>query len=213
MLLDFFVKVVVISSSGALSPGPLTASTIGAGLRKGWKAGILVSLGHALVEFPFIVLISLGLYYIIENPTAILVIGSIGSFLLFYLGYLMIKDSLRRSNEASRVESLNEKPLLVGAFLSALNPYFLIWWIFVGGILIIDALSLFGYIGIVILFLMHIWIDFAWLTFISYLGYLGKNILDTRGYKAFLGIIGFLLILFGIDLILSLTLKIHILPF
>jgi len=210
MLWEFFSKVVLISASGALSPGPLTASIIGSGLKKGWKAGFLASVGHALIEFPFIVLISLGIALMLTNRILISIIGGIGSLLLLYIGYSMIKDAIKGAE--SPITRIHEKPLLLGVALSALNPYFLLWWIFIGGILIIDALNLFGYLGIPILFVMHIWLDFAWLTLISFLSSKGRNILKTTGYKIMLGIIGALIIIFGIDLFCSIFLGSHIVP-
>nr|MDO8134030.1 LysE family transporter [Candidatus Njordarchaeum guaymaensis] len=61
-LLGFLAKVVVISLSGALAPGPLTASTATLGAKRGWKAGFSVSVGHMLVELPLVVAVSLGVF-------------------------------------------------------------------------------------------------------------------------------------------------------
>jgi threonine/homoserine/homoserine lactone efflux protein len=36
-MFELLLKVVVISTSGALAPGPLTAAIASAGLKKGWK--------------------------------------------------------------------------------------------------------------------------------------------------------------------------------
>lgn len=212
-LIGFFIKVIFISSSGALSPGPLSVASINAGLKKGWKAGFIASIGHAIVEFPLIVLISLGIAYILANKIVTILIGVIGSLFLFYLGLDMVKISIRNDITGETTSIMYEKPLLLGTFLSAFNPYFLIWWIFIGGILIIDALKIFGFVGVFILFAMHIWLDLVWLSILGLFGQLGKNLINTKGYKVFLGAMGLLFILFGVNLITSLTMNIHIFPF
>lgn len=47
----FMLSVVAISLSGVMSPGPLFAVTI-AKASGDRKAGLLISLGHGVVEFP-----------------------------------------------------------------------------------------------------------------------------------------------------------------
>ncbi|RLF13604.1 MAG: lysine transporter LysE, partial [Thermoprotei archaeon] len=39
-LLFFLAKVSLISSSGALAPGPLTAATAALGVKRGWRGGL-----------------------------------------------------------------------------------------------------------------------------------------------------------------------------
>ena len=86
-MIDFLFKVVIISVSGALAPGPLTAATASAGMKRGWKAGIEVSLGHTLVELPLVLLLSIGVVTIFENPKAHFVLGVLGSIFLFFFGH------------------------------------------------------------------------------------------------------------------------------
>lgn len=212
MLLAFFTKVVVISSSGALSPGPLTASAVQTGVKKGWRSGILESIGHSIVEFPLIILISLGIATVLTNKVISEIIGTTGSIILIYMGVTLIKNA-KNGETATAFKSLDEKPLMLGLLLTALNPYFIIWWVFVGGILVINALEILGAIGIPILFIMHVWMDFAWLTLIAYLGQIGKNVLKTKGYHIFLGVMGGLFMLFGISIMTNLYINVKILPF
>ena len=82
--LGFFAKVVLVTSSGALSPGPLTASTVAAGTQKGWKAGFWVSVGHTIVEFPLVFLIAVGVALIFANPLVRWSVGTIGGIIAIY---------------------------------------------------------------------------------------------------------------------------------
>ena len=58
VLLLFLGQVVVISLSGVMAPGPVTAAAIGMGARSRY-AGMLLAIGHGIVEFPLMILIVL----------------------------------------------------------------------------------------------------------------------------------------------------------
>ena len=54
----FVLQIVGISLSGVMAPGALTAATISHGSRVA-RSGVMVALGHCVVEFPLMV----ALYY------------------------------------------------------------------------------------------------------------------------------------------------------
>ncbi len=93
---DFIIKVIVISASGALAPGPLTASAASLGARMGWRAGINEAIGHMTVELPLVLAIAYGLHYIFQIPIISTTFGIVGggAFLLFF-AYLTLRDALR----------------------------------------------------------------------------------------------------------------------
>jgi len=80
-----------------------------------------------------------------------------------------------------------------------LNPFFLIWWITIGFKLISDAILLYSFVGIGIMFGFHIWMDYAWLGTVGFLSSRGKNILSTRNYKIFMIALSGSLVYFGIN--------------
>ncbi len=87
---------------------------------------------------------------------------------------------------------------LAGVFLTALNPFFLVWWFTIGFKLISDALLLYSFIGIGIMFGLHIWMDYVWLGTVGYLSGHGKKILLAQNYKIFMLAISAILVYFGI---------------
>lgn len=200
--LEYIVKVLIITSSGALSPGPLTASTIAIGSNEGWKSGIKVSVGHMAVELPLVFLIAFGIATLFTTPFVEKVISFTGGTLLIILGVLMLRDVFKKEfcniNDSSGTA---QSPVMIGVLLSLLNPYFLVWWILVGGALVIEAVILAGLIGVGLMFITHIWMDYAWLMLISELSKRGKQILKTKGYKVLLAGISLALIFFGFDFI------------
>ncbi len=200
--LEYIVKVVLITSSGALSPGPLTASTIAAGSNEGWKSGFKISVGHMAVEFPLVFLIAFGIASLLTTPIVEKVISFAGGTLLIILGVFMLKDVFKKElGDMNASSDTVRSPVIIGVLLSLLNPYFLVWWILVGGSLIIEAVILAGLIGVGLMFIAHIWMDYAWLMLISELSRRGKQILKTKGYKTLLAGISLALIFFGLDFI------------
>ena len=55
-LLLFLFQVVLISMSGVMQPGPVTAATVSIGAENKY-AGLLIAVGHGIVEFPLMILI------------------------------------------------------------------------------------------------------------------------------------------------------------
>ena len=90
-------------------------------------------------------------------------------------------------------------PILAGIFLSALNPFFIIWWLTVGFKLITESIELWGFFGIVILFLVHIWMDYVWLYVVAFFASKTNNLLSNRNYKIMIVALAMILIYFGIE--------------
>ncbi|MGQ4832368.1 MAG: LysE family transporter [Candidatus Asgardarchaeia archaeon] len=204
--LGFIFKVVSITSSGALSPGPLTASTVISGTKSGYKAGFMISVGHTIVEFPLVILIAIGIAAIFTNQLATKVISLLGSIMLFFLAYLMIKDLRGKSSTSHQADNKHnvmlKSPIMIGITLSAFNPYFIVWWIFVGGALAVEAYAIAGFMGVFIMYVAHVWMDYVFLMAIAFAAYKGKEVMKTRGYKALLLVITLFLVIFGIDLLM-----------
>ena len=134
-LVIFLIQVFIISLSGALQPGPVTATAITMGAKNRW-AGVLIAVGHGIIEFPLMILIILGLGSTFQKPPTQITIGIIGGLVLLYMAYSMFKSaSSAASHEPraassfceSRVTSHESRALLAGIVLTASNPYFLIW--------------------------------------------------------------------------------------
>jgi threonine/homoserine/homoserine lactone efflux protein len=198
VVLDFIATVVVVSASGALSPGPLTVATATLGAKRGWRAGLLVTLGHAIVELPLVILIGLGLFVALGNVTISSALALAGGCFLLFFGFLTLKDALKlKLPSKAEARGLYENPVLVGLVLSALNPFFIVWWFGVGTPLIYEALSLWGFQGIALMYVSHVWLDFAWLPVVAYLTSFGR--LNMKFLRALLLALAIAVIFFGIS--------------
>ena len=65
-ILLFFVSVFVISFSGAMAPGAVTAATISLGVKKKY-AGSMLAVGHGIIELPLIFLLMAGFDKLIDS--------------------------------------------------------------------------------------------------------------------------------------------------
>jgi len=97
-----------VGISAALIPGPMMFATIGAALKKGWRVGPSVFIGHALVELAFFVLILIGASPFIKN-TSISSLAKIGGSIMLLFGLVMIKSAREVSTNDTSISvcSLN----------------------------------------------------------------------------------------------------------
>ena len=197
----FAVMVIAISASGVMSPGPLFSANIIYGIREGKIAGLKIAIGHTIVEFPLIVFLGAGIItsnIIPEFRVLIAIIGAVG---LFGFAGLQIRTIFQKKNQRNLKPTRG--PILAGIFLSALNPFFIIWWLTVGFKLITESIELWGFFGIVVLFLVHIWMDYVWLYVVAFFASKTNNLLSNRNYKILIIALGMILIYFGIEFLLE----------
>jgi threonine/homoserine/homoserine lactone efflux protein len=193
-LLLFLGQVIVISLSGVMAPGPVTAAAIGMGARLRF-AGMLLAIGHGIVEFPLMVLIVLGMGRILQLPTAQIVIGLAGGAFLLIMAVGMLKSL--RSAEIQETKVANSAPLLAGIILSAGNPYFLFWWATVGLALATTATGI-GIWAFALFAVVHWLCDFIWLSVLSWASFKGTGLFGPRSQRIVLLICAVALFFFGL---------------
>lgn len=177
-----------------MAPGPVTTATIGMGTRSRY-AGMLIAVGHGIVEFPLMVLIVLGLGRILKLPTAQIIIGLAGGGFLLIMAIQMLK-SLRAAEE-QQTETTKSTPVLTGIILSASNPYFLVWWATVGLTLATTATGI-GIWAFVVFAIVHWLCDLIWLSALSWASFKGSVLLGPRGMRIVLMICSAALLAFGL---------------
>ncbi|MEM2921179.1 MAG: LysE family transporter [Candidatus Bathyarchaeia archaeon] len=195
-ILQLLVTSFTVALSGAAAPGPLMFTTIKESYVSGVKAGLLLSLGHALVEVPAVVILGLGMVNL-QGGMTLPILYLCGGSLLIVLGLLTLKDAiiLKVAIQSSKVnESSKLRQLFLGAASSISNPYWSIWWATVGAAYVLSSLEL-SVLGIVLFYFSHIFADFAVFTTISFAVSKGKDMLGTKSYRLVLAVSGFALLL------------------
>lgn len=193
----FLLKTIIISLSGVMAPGAVTAATIAHGTRNRW-AGMLISIGHGIVEIPLILLLMLGLGLIFKMDPVKVAIGVLGGGFLLWMGGDMLRQIRRYTPQDQG--SITYGPVLTGIILSGTNPYFLFWWATVGLNLAIDAKEL-GLMSLVLFALVHWLCDVVWLSFLSFAAYLthrSDGLFNNTIQKGILAFCGVALLGFGL---------------
>jgi threonine/homoserine/homoserine lactone efflux protein len=190
--LKFLAGAALISLSGVMAPGPLSAVTVGKGSESP-HAGIFIALGHGIVEFPLMAVMLFGFGYIFILPGVKPAIGLAGGLVLLLMAIGMFK-SLRGNGITAASDG--RSPLAAGAVLTAANPYFLIWWATVGASLVIQA-SGFGIAGVFIFMAVHWLCDIGWSWALSALSYRGGRFFGHGFQKGVFAVSGLLLAVFS----------------
>jgi threonine/homoserine/homoserine lactone efflux protein len=209
ILLDIGLQIILVSASGVLTPGPLFFANLALSKYAGFWSGIKVAIGHTIIELPVIILYSLPLI-VLNYPSTIFnmvrAISIIGGVSLIVFGiYNVVRtisknDNFTAADKPSRIEN----PILVGILFTGVNPFFYLWWISVGIKLVSDSLQLLGYpLGIVFLFFVHIWMDYAWLGVSSYFASRGIRIIGSHYHKFIIILLTLPLFYYGINFILA----------
>jgi threonine/homoserine/homoserine lactone efflux protein len=197
-LFTFIATVVAVTASGALAPGPLFFTNITHGTKSGARGGLAFSVGHTIFEVSLVVVLAITLQTIIEfQPTIRLVVGVVGGTALLVFAFLQIRGVLaQKADSESKGGVPSRSPLLLGTLFTGLNPYFILWWLTVGITLIISALE-WGYAGVLVMYISHVWMDYAWLVGTAYLAKRGTNLAGKKGYRLIMIIFSLILVYFG----------------
>ena len=212
------IETLIITPSGAMSPGILSATAVIVGMHIGMLGGFLVALGHMLFEIPYIVVIMLwtskfsSVLRKLEKPLALLTL-LVATY--FALGLISEGISILRNGEFS----LNNADIRVDSWLQAVfygmlftgaNPHFLAWWLTIALPLIRGA-SQYGLKGFVVMYASHVWMDYVWLIFLAFIG--AGLALMARLYGFLLLAMSVLLLIFGLDVFTRTYVERRVLPF
>ena len=203
-VVDFGIEVVALSASGVLAPGPLFFANLAYGIGLDRWSGLKVAYGHTVVELPLIIILAAGLFTFDVAKKYAGIIGLVGGIAILAFASLQIA-SIMKEKGAHNVPHItgSKGPFVVGVALTALNPFFLLWWLTAGLKLIADS-GAFGIgTGVVVLFVLHIWMDYVWLASTAYFASRVDFLLKSK-YYPILGLgLAALLVYYGISFLLQ----------
>ena len=184
----FIVQTLLISMSGVLAPGPVTAATLAAGARRP-TAGAWIAVGHGLVEFPLMALILAGAGAWLRLPRFQAGVGLAGGIALIVMACLMLHGLWRSARRppggggpAADPTGRRLGPVWTGVVLTAGNPYFLVWWATVGLALATKAAGL-GVLGFALFAVVHWCCDLLWLAALALASHRGVVLLGPRAQQ------------------------------
>ena len=159
----FLTSVVLISLSGVLLPGPLFAVTMEKAAKRK-TAGLLIAVGHGIVEFPLMFFIYFWLSQFAIPDAVPMAVGVVGGLLMMYMGVNTFRN---RHKADQKVEVPRQESLLAGIWTTAVNPGFILWWITIGTALILNA-QIFGLLGFSVFAVVHWLCDFVWYAVVAF---------------------------------------------
>ncbi len=203
-----FITALVVGFSGAAMPGPLMTVTIGEVVRRGFIAGPLLIVGHALLEVLLVLLLLWGAAEILLAEQVQIIIALAGGAFLIYLGWTMYRNARRGRvylQLAPEAEGIADKqvaerykmhPVLAGILVSLSNPYWSIWWATIGLAYITTAMAR-GTTGLLAFMSGHLLADFIWYGFISGAVAGGRRFLNQQFYRGVVAVCGIFLVVLG----------------
>jgi threonine/homoserine/homoserine lactone efflux protein len=199
-VLEYGIEVIALSASGVLAPGPLFFANLAYATRHDKWSGIKVAYGHTTIELPLIIILAAGLFTFDTAKKYSSVVGLIGGIAILAFAGLQIATIIKEKRGPRTPNITGSKgPFIVGIALSALNPFFILWWFTVGLKLITDSAAFGVTMGIAILFVLHIWMDYAWLASTAYLASKGASVLKSKYYPILLSGLTMVLIYYGVS--------------
>lgn len=201
--LDFLATVILVSVSGVLGPGPLFLASTLCAARIGALSGLQCAIGHTIVEAPLVLGLAVGLSAFL-SPTSIRVIGIVGGSVLLVFAAAQFLQAKRGIMIDSSLPSFWQRQpgVVLGIAFTVLNPFFILWWLTVGSVIISQALLLDAFGGVALMYVAHVWMDYAWLGGTAAVAGRGR-ILIGRWFRWVLVAFGVAMAYFGVVFLLS----------
>ena len=196
-LTAIFISSFIIALSGAIMPGPVLTLTISESTKRGFIAGPLIVLGHAILEISLLVLLVLGFADLINSPALLGIVGIAGGSVLLWISFDMLKGIRQIRLDLSSGKSARGGPVIAGILTSLANPYWTIWWATIGLGYVIISMKL-GFIGVAVFFAGHILADLLWYSAVSLFVSRGRKHISDRIYRGIIGTCAVMLVFFGI---------------
>jgi threonine/homoserine/homoserine lactone efflux protein len=184
---------VVTSLSGVMMPGPMFTVTLAKSLKSPW-AGVWVSLGHAVIEVPLIVLIYFGLAQLLQHDMVQLGLSIVGGGMIVWMGVGLFRS---RRELARQGKDTSYNAFTAGILMSGLNPFFLVWWVTVGSLLLVTFLKAVGTWGLPFFVIVHWLCDLVWLSIVSFTIYRTHSFWGPRVQELVFVVLSDLLAYFG----------------
>ena len=160
-------------------PGPLFAVTVEKAAKRK-TAGLLIAVGHGIVEFPLMFFIYFWLSRFVIPEVVPIAVGVVGGLLMMYMGV----NTFRNRHDASqKVEVPRQESLFAGIWTTAVNPGFILWWITIGTALIMNA-QIFGLLGFSVFAVVHWLCDFLWYAVVAFVIFKSRRFWNEKVHTA-----------------------------
>lgn len=184
----------LISFAAVISPGPVTAAILSEAPRSGWRSGLIIAIGHSILELVILILISLGLSIVMQKPQVLMLISLGGSLILFWIGanYILAvwKDKFHLPQPNQIVSTKSSAALIVLGIMTTLsNPFWYMWWVTVAAGYLAQAKAI-SMAAVMAFYMGHISADFIWDTALAAITSTGHRWLSQQAYRGLVFVTG-----------------------
>jgi threonine/homoserine/homoserine lactone efflux protein len=145
-----------------------------------------------------VLIVALGMIGATTQPVVRQGVSLIGGVALLVFGVLQLRDALKGPVESGSIASrLPGSSFFLGVIFTALNPFFIIWWLTIGSKLVIEGLVFASLAGVLLMYIAHVWMDYAFLGITAHLAKKGVQLTGSRGFRVLLAVFAVVLIYFG----------------
>ena len=184
---------VILGIYAGLSPGPLLVLLISQTVKHGYKEGIRVAFAPLISDIPIILICLLFLSVISSYNSILGMISIIGGIYLVYLAYESFETKVLIEN----MDLEKPKSLTKGVTLNLLNPAPYLFWITIGGPIIIPAYQENSISPLVFIISFYFLLVSSKIV-IAYITGKSRDFITGKAYIYIMRVLGFVLIIFAI---------------
>ena len=190
------IEGIILGLSVAAPIGPTNIEMIRRGLRSGFSACILFATGVEVALIVYLCAVFAGLSFLTEAEWFNLTLSIFGVLVLFYLGFVSIRDFFNRLNLDLNAEGQDDRHLVSGIVLTIANPAVLLFWSgIIGANIATREFSLSTSLSISVGILIGVGIC---LLLLSILIYGGRRFITPQVFGYISAVAGLVLISFGL---------------
>jgi len=186
----------LVGFSGAMMPGPLLVVTVAESTRRGWVAGPLIVLGHAILEAALVVAVVLGLSSLLAHPVTVIGMSLVGGIVMAWTGWSMLRSAGTLTWGQAARSNPTLHPIVEGIVVSLSNPYWTVWWTTIGLTYLMVGLQL-GTAGVIAFLAGHLLADLTWYSLVSIGVGKGRHLLPEVAYRRMVALCAVAVLGFG----------------
>ncbi|AKB75014.1 transporter, LysE family [Methanosarcina lacustris Z-7289] len=195
-IIEFLVMGSFLGLASGMSPGPLLAFTISETLQHGKWEGIKVAVSPLITDLPIILAVLYVLSHLTNSDFFIGIIAFFGASYLIYSGI----ESLKIKKDSVELNVEKKDALKKGVIVNFGNPHPYIFWLSIGGPIILKSLN--THIWATILFIAGFYICLVGSkVVVALIVEKSKSFINSRYYFSIIRVLGIAQIVFGLTFI------------
>ena len=192
-MFNILIAGITLGLYSGLSPGPLLLLLLSQTLKHGHREGVKVAFSPLITDLPIIAVSLIFLSFVAGYSSILGIISILGGLFLIYMAY----ESFKTRELAENIGAEEPKSLKKGATVNFLNPAPYLFWITVGGPIIITAYT--GSILDPFLFIIGFYVFLVGSKIaLAFAAGKSREFITGRPYLYIMRILGIVLVLFAL---------------